>query len=185
MVFASTPRRSPRLARAAWLARLRPRTQKPATVAVARKKVIRRVRIVHGMSLRPRKAGKVIYRQQPQVMLSKPVRKREIFVMTKNPLFLSSVTEQQTSLRLDIAAAAPRECTGWNCVCAAPAGYGEGRLNWCRFYDGLPPLPASPPSTLVARTPTATESKSSIPILSPTLLPLLLAALGVPILPSS
>jgi hypothetical protein len=180
MVFASIPRRSPRLARAAWLTRLRPRTQKPATAAVARKKVIRRVRIVHGMSLRPRKAGKVIYRQKPQVMLSKPVRKREIFVMTKNPLFAHHHTTTPVYI-----ATAPRECTGWNCVCAAPAGYGEGRLNWCRFYDGLPPLPASPPSTLVARTPTAASSKSSTPILSPTLLPLLLAALGVPILPSS
>uniref|UniRef100_A0A6C0KWH6 Uncharacterized protein n=1 Tax=viral metagenome TaxID=1070528 RepID=A0A6C0KWH6_9ZZZZ len=140
-------RRSSRLARVAWLRRLRPRVQKQA-VPLAPTHVIKR--------------------------------QREIFVMTMNPLFLSSVTEHQTPVQ-----AAPRECTGWNCVCTAPAGYGEGRLNWCRFYDGLPPLPASPPSTLVARTPTATESRPSTPILSPMLLPFVLAALGVPILPSS
>ena len=215
MVFASTStRRSPRLARAAWLKRLRPRALvlTPVTLIVNERHhlLAPRIRVGAGMTLRPRpvkapqrfvqqqhqgrkratayvvsrlrprKAGKVIYRPKPQVNLSKPVlRKREVFIMTKNPLFEvapppPSATPLPPSITPWLFEVAPRSCTGWSCSCPAPHGYGEGRTNYCRFYDSGPPPPVE-----------TTETVAALPMLRAALFPLMLASIGIPVLPSS
>ena len=218
MPFASSSvRRSPRLVRAAWLKRLRPRASTVMPVTLIDDELYRstqlrhqRIRAAAGMSLRlrprpvkapqrlvqsncartrttstyvksrlrPRKAGKVVYRPKPQVTLSKPVprKAREVFIMTKNPLFSVAATAVATdeSFMFEPPVTAPRACTGWNCVCAAPHGYGEGRANYCRFYDTGPPPTIESMNTMAA-----------LPMLRTALLPLMLASIGIPVIPSS
>ena len=39
-----------------------------------------------------------------------------------------------TPLRIKMLMTAPRSCTGWECSCVAPYGFGEGRNSICHFY---------------------------------------------------
>ena len=165
-------RRSARIARANWLKRLRPRpvaTNKTPT--------------------KPRSPGK-----QRRAHLYAEQQPAEVFIMTKNPMFEFVVKTAEprpatprpatprpatpgpsdlTSWLFGPPVTAPRECTGWNCVCAAPNGYGEGRTNYCRFYD----TGAAPGQDGIVR--------STLPMLQATLLPLMLATIGIPVIPSS
>ena len=184
-------RRSTRIARAEWLARLRPRIAPSKTPVKQRTCKKQRRRAEPGVELRrsARLLSKALEEWRhvaaPQPRAAKP---EETFTMTVNPMF--------------IATTAPRSCTGWSCCCAAPNGFGPGRTNWCKLYSPDPVWTNSDPlvfPTGGARTPPLSEllalpplpasplplAQSPSPALSERTMNMVLATVGVPVKPQS
>ena len=190
-------RRSTRIARAEWLARLRPRIApvKQRTCKQQRPCKQQRRRAVPGVV--PRRSARLLSKALEEwrnVAAPEPkaVKPEETFTMSVNPMFFATT--------------APRSCTGWSCCCAAPNGFGPGRTNWCKFYSlepmpapaggartpplsellaltKLPPLPVSPPlSPLIIRQ----HATSSLPpALSERTMNMILNTVGVPVKPQT
>ena len=115
----------------------------------------------------------------PRVATPRPATPR---VATPRPT--TPTSSDLTTWMFEPTATAPRECTGWNCICTAPYGFGEGRENICRIYDTHTALyrgniipPPDDEDIVVCR--------SSLPMLHAALLPLMLATIGIPVVPSS
>ena len=204
----TTPlRRSARIARAIWLQRLRPRSVACSKAPVKQHRHYmckpgkrRRARLYAEPNTQLRRSARLFAKQQKSAEVTNlpqakseatnpPQAKSEVFIMTKNPLFSDSAEDvyivsdeasaQSECWTYEPTPAAPRSCTGWNCVCAAPFGYGDNRVNYCRLYDvgPLPPPPISPnePEGYI----------DALPMLRTALLPLMLASIGIPVIPSS
>ena len=184
-------RRSTRIARAEWLARLRPRIAPSKTPVKQRACKKQRRRAEPGVELRrsARLLSKAL-EEWRNVAAPEPkaVKPEETFTMSVNPMFFATT--------------APRSCTGWSCCCAAPNGFGPGRTNWCKLYSPDPVWTNSDPfvfPTGGARTPPLSEllalpplpasplplAQSPSPALSERTMNMILNTVGVPVKPQT